>query len=344
MGVIVASGFLEHLHSNLASIISLRKNPQRGSSSSSAQRLPTFARHQQDFHNTCPDEFLELVPRLQNYLNSLDLFIPSTGGVGSNALVDFIHFKTTYKVRDEDPGQYELGKDRPLYGHQYMCHLGSPLLVPLVKQYNTSAKTLVIVGDIWNAMASQHRRDYLEQNVAKLLYGYEWCKKNLTNYKSIYPRDPVGYKMLLWTYATTGGYEFGSPKNINTKPTTAFLKAPYTFDSVRHALELLGMDGLRDQLLAMKHKFPSARAKQKDLGTTNNTSSSSTSAATTTIAKKAFWGRYRPDLFPEVWEMYQPYIKLQQLLDDELSDAWLAHDTPNILMDYLRRELLEKPM
>jgi hypothetical protein len=94
------------------------------------------------------------LPRLQSHVNSLDIYAVSHGGVGSNAIIDYMEHNTSLYVRSDDK---EI--------HPESCHLGSPVWVPLVRQQPTL--TIVLLEDFGRALCSLKKRKWLIMNIAK---------------------------------------------------------------------------------------------------------------------------------------------------------------------------------
>jgi hypothetical protein len=164
----------------------------------------------------CQKTTVERLPRLQRHVNSLDIFVVSHGGVGSNAIIDYMEQNTSFHAKGDDVEMY-----------QQSCHLGSPVWVPLVRQQATP--TLVLLGDFWRALCSMHKRKWLPMNIAKNFYGAQNCKAGRFRnfYIKKFPRDPAGIKMMLLSY-------------ILYPDSTVILQAPYTKESINAALTLLG--------------------------------------------------------------------------------------------------------
>jgi hypothetical protein len=102
----------------------------------------------------CQKIVMKRLPRLQRHVNSLDIYVVSHGGVGSNAIIDYMEQNTSLHAK---------GDDEELY--RQSCHLGSPVWVPLVRQQPTP--TLVLIGDFWRALCSMKKRKWLRMNIAK---------------------------------------------------------------------------------------------------------------------------------------------------------------------------------
>lgn len=188
---------------------------------------PSFAKLYNDYTPRCLNRVLnpERILSLRKYIANLDLFLPSSGGVGSNALVDYIYFHTNVTVRHN-----LTNVDQEHHWHGFSCHLASPFVLPLIRDPNQT--TLVLVGDIWNSLASQYRRKFTAWNIAKTRYGDMKCQRPLQHHMTLYPADPAAQKLLLYTYI------FHS-----TGPNTVFLQAPYMKETINEALVMLGFDG-----------------------------------------------------------------------------------------------------
>ena len=161
---------------------------------------------------------------LRKHISTLDLWVVSHGGVGSNYLIDYL----------ESQG-LKLGPNLSKQYYQRICHLGNKNMVDMVWD-GSGTPALVIVGDIWSSLLSQHRRNWLRMNVAKNIFGDQKCEmKSYSRYVDLNPEDPVGIKSMIKTFMRT--------KN------TVFLKAPYTKDSVAAALKMLGLQQVVDDKL-----------------------------------------------------------------------------------------------
>lgn len=137
-----------------------------------------------------------------DYLNSLDVWIVSHGGCGSNYIVDLLD-ENGYKVRDAPR------KSAVLYG--LTCHLA---YIP--KNINT--KILYVYGDIINSMCSQKNRNLLKINIEKLKKGH----KNKDD------KDPYNY---LFQYN-----KFFNDERV------VKLKYPFTEESLNEALKELNIN------------------------------------------------------------------------------------------------------
>lgn len=173
---------------------------------------------------SCQKTFFRDVASLRKHISTLDLWVVSHGGVGSNYLIDHL----------ESQG-LKLGPKLSKQYYQRICHLGNKNMVDMVWD-GSDTPALVIVGDLWLSLLSQHRRNWLRKNVAKNVFGDQKCEmKSYSRYLDLNPEDPVGIKSMIKTFMRT--------KN------TVFLKAPYTKDSVAAALKMLGLQQVADDKL-----------------------------------------------------------------------------------------------
>ncbi len=139
---------------------------------------------------------------LDKYIKSLDLYIVSAGGVGSNYLVDYLNNKIVTKT------------DQTMF--QNTCHRAKAVNV----------KTLFIYGDEMNAIISMYQRGVLEVNATKIHLGSRRKVQNLQYFLEHFPDDPVGIIKMYKTYCY----------NVMT------LHYPYDKYSVAVALNNLGFD------------------------------------------------------------------------------------------------------
>mgnify|MGYP003135777563 CR=1 FL=1 len=137
------------------------------------------------------------------FINSLDVWVVSHGGVGSNYIVDLLE-ENGYRARG--------GKRKP-YASKYgfVCHLA-------YKPQDVNTKTLYIYGDIVNSICSQENRHLLDTNKYKLS-----CGHNNDN-----PKDPYNY---LYQYS-----------NFYNDESVVKLKYPYTEESIMDAFKKLNLE------------------------------------------------------------------------------------------------------
>jgi hypothetical protein len=121
-----------------------------------SRSIPVFRSIWHDIQGQeCQKTIVDRLPRLQRHVNSLDIYVVSHGGVGSNAIIDYIEQNTSFHAKGDDEEMY-----------RESCHLGSPVWVPLVRQQATP--TLVLMGDFWRALCSMKKRKWLPMNIAKV--------------------------------------------------------------------------------------------------------------------------------------------------------------------------------
>ena len=140
------------------------------------------------------------------YINSLDLYILSHGGVGSNYLIDYLQerglaVKTNIKL------------------YQNTCHY-SYKLVP-------DKKTIYIYGNIIESIISQYKRGYLHVNATKIHKSRDYNHENLEYFIKNYPDDPIGIKK-----------QINSLKNSKN---TVFIEYPYDKDNLENAFKILNL-------------------------------------------------------------------------------------------------------
>jgi hypothetical protein len=120
-----------------------------------SRSIPVFRSIWHDIQGLeCQKTIVDRLPRLQEHVNSLGIYIVSHGGVGSNAIIDYMEQNTSVHAKGDDEEMY-----------RESCHLGSPVWVPLVRQQATP--TLVLMGDFWRALCSMQKRKWLPMNIAK---------------------------------------------------------------------------------------------------------------------------------------------------------------------------------
>lgn len=139
-----------------------------------------------------------------DYINSLDLYIVSHGGVGSNYIVRYLKSKginTRYKGR--------------LYAET--CHYPYKI--------DTITPSIYICGDIKNALCSQFNKDFLLVNAKKM---HQKDIKTLEHAIEMFPEDPIGIKKQFsnWEKATNN----------------YILKYPYSKKDIQSILYKIGID------------------------------------------------------------------------------------------------------
>lgn len=258
------------------------------SHNTSAAMLTAFPKTyvQKLWNQPCQKELQERLPQLRDYLQSLDLSIVSHGGVGSNALIDHLEQNHVHTKGDYD------------YYIQ-TCHLGNPMAVSQLREPSTATPTLVIVGDLENAVLSMKRRNWLHMNIAKNLLAAQACRQKLKQWNRKVPEDPLGIFTMMQTYIVQ------SPQNV------VFVRAPYTHESLQEALRLLEVI----PTLALEDFIVQPRSSR-------------------TEAERREVYENEPLLEKLVKHKYQP---LQQLLDQQPA-AWKASDTNQELRDLLHEQ------
>lgn len=115
----------------------------------------------------CAGPSRQLLWTHQQYIASLDLHVVSSGGVGSNALVQSLQSNGTVRVQT----------NQRLY--EETCHPPRPFVkAPLVN----ATPVLFIFGDLLNAISSVVRQGYVRYNYEKLVFGTDSkCCHGLTN-------------------------------------------------------------------------------------------------------------------------------------------------------------------
>ena len=140
------------------------------------------------------------------YIKSLDLYILSHGGVGSNYLIDYLQ-------------EMGLSVNKNLQLHQNTCHY-SYKLVP-------DKKTIYMYGDIINSIISQYKRGILHINATKIHELRDYNHENLEYFLKRYPEDPIGIKKQI--------------NNLKNTKNTVFIEYPYNKDKLMNALKTLNL-------------------------------------------------------------------------------------------------------
>jgi hypothetical protein len=310
----------------------------------------------------CQRSTYDNLSALQEYISSLDLYIVSHGGLGSNALMDHLDAHTSLKVKvkqQQNDTDTTTDTDSSSLYHS-SCHLGNPAFVALVRHLRqeqhqqqqrqdaaTGSKrrmippTLVIVGDFWNAFQSMKRRTWLNMNIAKNLYGSQACRSKWENSLPLFPTDPAGIKMMMLAHIVAAQQQQQQQQPEDAAP-IVFLQAPYTRESIVQALQLLfpptipasasverHLDGFQVRQRGTQYKTVAAA---KQVGATSTSTSSSSSGSPTPTGQEAATADVDPLL-----RLYQPYEALEDILT-RMPRAWMASDTPRELLDYLVKE------
>lgn len=139
-----------------------------------------------------------------NYLNNLDVYIVSSGGVSSN----YINF-------------YLKGKGLRVGGHfdlwHFLCHSK--------KVYSNKVKTIYIYGDYENAIYSQYNRNILKLNMNKM-HNSQNDLLEIDHFIRTYPNDPTGYAEQY--------------NNFKNNKNTWMLKYPYTKVELTNTIRSMG--------------------------------------------------------------------------------------------------------
>ena len=141
---------------------------------------------------------------LIEYINNLDVYILSPGGVGSNHITDFL-LSHNFNVRPD------------LLKCQDTCHYPYKLI--------PDKKTIYLYGDVKNAVTSQYKRELLHYNATKLQLKRDYDHKPLEYFIETFPDDPLGIRKQY--------------NNIKNTPNTAMVQYPYTADSMKEAFDKL---------------------------------------------------------------------------------------------------------
>jgi hypothetical protein len=308
----------------------------------------------------CQQTTYDNLPALQDYISSLDLYIVSHGGLGSNALIDHLDSHTPLKVKQQ---LNDTDTDPLLY--YASCHLGNPAFVALVRHLQQQQQqleegasrrrmppTLVIIGDFWNAFQSMKRRTWLNMNIAKNLYGSQACRSKRENSLAIFPNDPAGIKMMILAHIIAAKQQQlqqqPQPEASSAASPIVFLQAPYTRESILQALQLLLLpatgstqDDTTPSASSIERHLEGFKVRQR--GTPYKTvadtrqvaavsSTPSGNSPTTSTGQQVVVVVVDPLL-----ELYQPYEALEDILT-RMPRAWKASDTPRELLDYLLEE------
>ncbi len=167
-----------------------------------------------EWSERCGKSIIDNPEAFQQYLGSLDLWVVSHGGVGSNALHNYFEQNTNITIRVKTRDDL----------HGGTCHLANPDIVSQIRDDNVP--TLVIFGDILSSMASQSRRSILTMNTAKMRCGDATMKQSLKWNLEAFPEDPAAFIMMQRTYQRLDN--------------VVIIKAPYTNAAIVRALEILG--------------------------------------------------------------------------------------------------------
>jgi len=137
------------------------------------------------------------------YLESLDVYVVSSGGLSSNYINDYFKKKGL-----------KVGEHGGLWGRE-LCHTKTV--------YTDKTKTLCIYGDWKNALHSQQKRGLSEGNINKI-HGTKG--QSLKYFIDKYPTDPYGLKEQY--------------SNFSKNPNTWMLKYPYTKEELQKVIREMG--------------------------------------------------------------------------------------------------------
>lgn len=163
----------------------------------------------------------DIVSKYKNYINSLDIYINSHGGVATNYLSEFLY----------SCGVNVNWKQNNLKMYQQTAHLSECL--------DDKTPTIHIYGDYANAIISMHRRNYLNINAFKIHYSLSqdfalesFRGKNnrfsLNHFLDKYPDDPIGFKKM--------------KTNFSGLDNVFFLKYPYSLVDLQSAFNFLNIN------------------------------------------------------------------------------------------------------
>jgi hypothetical protein len=304
------------------------------------------------------------VAPLVDYISSLDLYILSHGGIGSNALVDHLdqHSSLTVKIKDNSKSRNKKAKKK---FYDYSCHLGNPVLVGLVRLPQQQQQhlllprippTLVIIGDFYNAFCSMKRRGWLNMNIAKNLYASQYCRTqwqyHLQQHGAAtagpFSTDPAGIKIMMLSHifvASKNRTAAAAPRDKDSSSPIVFLQAPYNRESIVQALELLLLVSPPSSSLANENGIIN------NADNNNNTNNNNTNRIDVQKHIDGFEVRPRQQHYnhsnssigsnnsnlDDLHALYKPYIQLEDILS-RMPRAWTAADTPHELYDYLLAE------
>lgn len=189
----------------------------------------------------------KIISKYRDYINSLDVYINSHGGVASNYLADFL-YSYGINVNCEDGN---------LNMYRRTCHLSECI--------SDKTPTIHIYGDYANSIISMYKRGYLEINAFKIHYALsqEFALESFTgnnsqfsldHFLNKYPNDPIGIKKMK--------DNFSGLKNV------FFLKYPYSLIDLQSAFHYLNINVDFNNFKIKQrssdyHKFPTPPNLQK---------------------------------------------------------------------------------
>ncbi len=137
------------------------------------------------------------------YLESLDVYVVSSGGLSSNYINNYFKKKGL-----------KVGEHSSLWGRE-LCHTKTV--------YTDKPKTLCVYGDWKNALYSQQKRGLSEMNINKI-HGTKG--RSLKYFIDKYPTDPYGLKEQY--------------NNFSKNPNTWMLRYPYTKQELQKVIREMG--------------------------------------------------------------------------------------------------------
>ena len=173
---------------------------------------------------------------LERYVRTLDLWVVSSGGVGSNSLGEYFLEHGIHSGFANEKKAYR--------SYVQICH-------PPNQFVKNPPPILFLYGDLSNALHSVLRQRFIYYNMEKLMYGtMNECKFDKASLKGLLTTkhpDPVGVASQLQQFAA-----------IDTP--IVFLKYPFTGATLCGALEQLGIS---EALLAGLHKCTDWEVRQR---------------------------------------------------------------------------------
>ena len=153
------------------------------------------------------------------FINSLDIYIVSSGGVGSEYIAKFLSEKginTGYITKTLGETENKLKYSDIINNN--VCHHSSKLI--------RNKKTLYLYGDIINSIISQYNRGYLHINATKIHFGRDYNHHTLEYFLNNFPNDPIGIKK-----------QYNNFKNTTN---TIMIKYPYKKEDIENAMKTFG--------------------------------------------------------------------------------------------------------
>ena len=143
---------------------------------------------------------------LKAYIEKLDLYIVSHGGVGSVYLTEYLESKGI-----------KVGANRGYCIPQWQWSAHYPY------QLSARTPTLYVYGDVKNSLISQYKRNWLAGNARKMHFGVKKEKiDTLKHFLDTFPSDPIG----VW----------GQYHNWENAKNTLRIKYPWAKEDIEDAL------------------------------------------------------------------------------------------------------------